>query len=249
MTVTIPAAPTSPEARLESPPASTEVVVRRDHRRTYRSVAIALAACAVLVFWVPALIVVIRREPGYFTAGIVWTALIATVVLAVAGFAATSLWLRTGDRATPLLVLSREGIRIPARHRRAELDAPWTDLALVRVIGAREPELAVYLKPEDLPEPEPEAVELDLSEPEFLRPLDFENNPPPPMRAPEREVFTEISAVPEVEESVATDEPRRPRLESLYATPHVVSLSRTTPELREVLRTIRRYADGRVPLA
>ncbi len=199
-----------------------------------------------LLFWLPALIVVVRREPGYFTTGVVWTAVLATVALLVVGLGLAVLWERTGGRREPLLVADAAGVRVPTTRGRPALDAPWTDLALIRVVGEREPELAFYVSP-DAGRRQPERAPLDLSEPELLRPLDFVNDPPPPTAAPDRAVFAAITPLPEEEPPAA--QPAPPRGTALYATPYVVPLARTAPPTAELLRAIRRLADGRVPLA
>lgn len=253
MTISAPTsqpAPTgAPAPTVDGPPA--EVVVRRDHRGIVRGLVVALAGASVLLFWVPALIVLIRREPGYFKTGIVWTALIATVVLIVLGAGLMMLWLRTGSRRGPLMTLSERGVQIPAGRRQDSLDVRWEDLELVRLVGHRDPEMAFYRKTEPPTEPEPQPrTDLDLSEPEFLRPLDFANDPPPPMRLPDRAVFEQITPLPEDEEQPPQREPE-PRIsgpERLYATPYVVPVGRTEPALREVIRAVRRLAAGRVPL-
>lgn len=201
---------------------------------------------ALVLFWLPAMVVVLRREPGYFTTGVVWTALLATVALLVIGLGLAVLWHCTGTRRDPLLTADASGVRVPAGRGRPALDAAWTDLALVRVIGEREPELAFYLSP-DAGRSRPEREPLDLSEPEYLRPLDFTNDPPPPTVAPERAVFAAITPLPEEEPPAQVSAP--PRGSALYSTPFVVPLARTTPSRRVVLREIRRLADGRVPLA
>lgn len=250
-----PAPPTKPAPAAAPEPtqlsAASEVVVRRDHGGVLKGLAVALAAASVLLFWVPALIVMIRREPGYFTSGIVWTAVIATVLLVALGLGLAVLWLRTGSRRAPLLVLSERGVSIPPGRRQAALDARWEDLDLVRLVGHRDPEMAFYVKPEEVPEPEPEPeTRLDLSEPEFLRPLDFENDPPPVMRAPDRATFEQITplAADDDAEAEAPPEPAPSGPQRLYATPYVVPVGRTDPGLRELIRAVRRLAAGRVPL-
>lgn len=242
-------APADASVSVADPPAS-QIVVRRDRRGILRGVLIALAASSVVLFWLPALIVLIRREPGYFTSGIVWTALIATILLIGLGAGLTVLWLRTGSRRAPLMTLTEHGVSIPAGRRQEALDARWEDLELVRLIGDRDPEMAFYIRPEPEPEQEPGPEQtLDLSEPEFLRPLDFEHDPPPAMRAPDRSVFERIAPLPEPEQEPEPEpEPPLSGAERLYATPHVVAVGRTDPDLRQLIRSVRRLSAGRVPL-
>lgn len=240
--------PTAPTSAPDH--SASEVVVRRDITGLLKRIAVLLAIGSFVLFWIPALIVLFRREPGYFTSGILWTALIATALVMGIGLGGAAAKQRMGEAARPLMVLSRDGVRIPASADRAGLDARWEDLALVRLIGRRDQELAFYPRPEAPAHAADDEVTVDLSEPEFLRPLDFQNDPPPPMTAPDRAVYERISPVPEqpdlADEQAAQPQPKG--AEALYGTAHVVPVSQTTPPLREVLRAIRELSAGRVAL-
>lgn len=207
---------------------------------------ILLAAAALLVFWVPAVIVLIRREAAYFTNGILWSALIATAAVLLIG-AGLTLWARR-DRL--ILTVDVDGVHMPQRSRQPALEARWEELALVRLVGDRDPALAFYLHPQEAPDEHGSAAdEVDLSEPELLRPLDFHNDPPPPMRAPDRQAFDAIR--PPAEQEPPDAVPPAPKLspaERLHATPYVVPLTRTDPPVPQILRAITRLSAGRVRL-
>lgn len=223
------------------------LVVRRDVRRDLRSSMILLGAAVLLVFWIPAVIVMVRPEAAYFTNGILWSALIATIVVLLLGAGGTLWWSRRGK---VLLTADSEGVRLPARRRRPALQARWEDLALIRLVGATDPALAFYLREPNSDEPDDETHELDLSEPELLRPLDFVADPPPAMRAPNRSTFEQITPLPHEEEPEHAEPvaSKPARGEALHATGHVVPLARTRPPLIDILRAITRLSAGRVRL-
>ena len=240
--------PSSPPTN-GAPTRPTTLVVRRDVRRDLRSSLILLGVAGLLVFWIPAVIVLVRPEAAYFTNGILWTALIATVAMLLIGAALTVWWSRRGR---VILTADSGGVRLPGRRKQPAFEARWDDLSLVRLVGTRDPALAFYLRPvADEPADESAASDgLDLSEPEFLRPLDFANDPPPAMRAPDRSTFDEITPADGGEEPAETTPPA-PRLspaEVLHGTPHVVQLVRTNPSLTEILRALTRLSAGRVRL-
>lgn len=212
-----------------------------------RRVLLWTALAIALVCWLPVIIVLLRPEPGYFTGGIALSALIATMLILAAAAGLTLLWMRTGERARPLLEADSNGIRIPGASGGDETALRWEQLALIRLIGRTDPELAFYPLVEDEPEEPAAGPELDLSEPEYLRPLDFQTDPPPAMSAPPRSAYEAITPLEPTPDSPA-EVIAPPRHESLYATTHLVHLTRTDPPLPEILRSIRRLAAGRVPL-
>jgi hypothetical protein len=250
MIVTVPS-PTSPPTNGAPPSDQPAVlVVRRDVRRDLRASMILVGFAVLLVFWVPAVIVLVRPEAAYFTNGILWSALIATILVLLAGAGLTLWWSRRGKVQ---LTADADGVRIPARRKRPLLEVRWEDLTLVRLVGATDPALAFYLRNLDEEEPADDDATgdaLDLSEPEFLRPLDFVSDPPPEMQAPDRATFNQIAPLPEdtEPEETAPTAPRPKPGEVLHATPYVVHLVRTSPPLADILRAITRLSAGRVPL-
>ena len=249
MTVTAPAPSSSPTDDAPSGDQPAALVVRRDVRRDLRSSLIVLGVAVLLVFWIPAVIVLVRPEAAYFTNGILWTALIATVAVLLVGAGLTLWWSRRGR---VLLTADADGVRLPARGKRPALHSRWEELTLVRLVGTTSPALAFYLpasaQDDDPAGPEHSPDGLDLSEPEFLRPLDFTNDPPPAMTAPERSTFEKITPPAEQEQP---EEPAAPPIspaEMLHATPYVVPLGCTSPPLKDILRAITRFSAGRVRL-
>ncbi|WP_134322448.1 hypothetical protein [Cumulibacter soli] len=222
------------------------LVVRRDVRRSLRAALALLGVSVLLVFWVPAIIVLARSEAAYFTNGILWSALIATVVALLVGAGLTLWWARRGR---VLLSADAAGIRLPATRQHPELEAAWADVAMIRLIGTRNPTLAIHVR-EIVEEQSAESAEpqLDLTEPEFLRPLDFQSDPPPPTKVPSEDAFDKIKPLPQEEDSEDDPEPRPKSGAALHATPYVVSLTNTDPPLSHVLRAITVLSAGRVRL-
>lgn len=223
--------------------------MRRDARRDLLAGLSGLALGILLLFWLPALVVLVRREAAYFTNGVLWSALIATVVVLLAGAGLTLWWSR---RPRVVLNADRDGVRLPARRKQPAFEARWDELALVRLVGTTDPALAFYLREPAaaVAEENPKGEELDLSEPQFLRPLDFTADPPPPMRTPDRQAFERITAL-DAQEPDPVQEPPVPSpspAEVLHGTPHVVRLVRTNPPVADVLRAITRLSAGRVRL-
>lgn len=245
--MTSPSASPAPSNAAPIPAQPPGLVVRRDIRRTLRTSLLLLGAAVLLLFWVPAVIVLLRPEAAYFTNGILWSALVATVVVLLAGGAAT---LGLARRGAVLLTADADGVRIPGGRRRPALEARWEDLLLVRLVGATDPALAFYPRHRDTDPADPVVAEpeLDLSEPEFLRPLDFTADPPPAMRAPDRAVYERIAPLAPQQPEVTPVEPKPAPGEVLHGTPYVVPLVRTRPAVPDVLRALTRLSAGRVRL-
>ncbi|MFV0532323.1 MAG: hypothetical protein ACK5MR_01555 [Cumulibacter sp.] len=223
------------------------LIVRRDVRRNLRSAFALLGVCVLLVFWVPAIIVLGRSEAAYFTNGILWSALIATVIALLVGAGLTLWW---ASRGRVLLSADTARIRVPASRRHPALEAAWADVAMIRLIGTRNPTLAIHVREiHDEQSAEIAEPQLDLSEPEFLRPLDFQSNPPPPTQLPSEDAFDKIKPLSQQEEESKDGPELRPKPgAALHATPYVVSLANTDPPLSEVLRAITVLSAGRVRL-
>ena len=201
-----------------------DIAVRRYRGTFLRRWAFNLLMIALLVAIVPMIVVMIRREPSYFTNGVVITMLIVAAVILVVGLLVAFLWSKSsaGRREfdEPFIRLNASGLTMSAHATGLpEKTVPWDNVRSLRLIGADDLSLAITIDDDPAgPTAISESAKAQASEaqetgvrgpelgdsvergPDSPTPIDIEYTPPDRNWQPSKADFEAISVAPEVSE-------------------------------------------------
>lgn len=178
--------------------ADADIVVRRNRGEFLKRWAFNLACIALLLAIVPMFVVIWRREPAYFTNGIVVTMLILAIAILVLGVLGAYLWSisKTGRRRfdTPFLHVNAAGLTV--RVDDSEQSAPWNRVIAMRLVGADDRSLAITVRPAVAEADQTAEPDSDAEAPVASSEGDVAYSPPDSGWQPSREDFDAITDGP-----------------------------------------------------
>ncbi|PRZ43473.1 hypothetical protein CLV47_102159 [Antricoccus suffuscus] len=243
--------------------ADADIVVRRDRGEFLRRWAFNLVCIALLVAILPMFVVIWRREPAYFTNGVVITMLILAVAILVLGVLGAYLWSKSkaGRQRfdVPFLHLNAEGLTV--RVDESEQTVPWNRVIAMRLVGADDRSLAITADAPATAATSDDSVTDADPEPPATPVEDYSDYTPPdvdwqPSRADFDAIGSDSDAGGDIEVSgQETDdaptkrEPRADRWrQALYGTPYVVQMRGCKPPLSEIRPIVHNLSRGRVSI-